>query len=493
MLEYDNSAFYYFAITLLVIYILPGTWYVAKEVLSSLFGNAVGAKARTRDEVVKASKIKTQTTGLTRLSSSSFITHAVCVTIAWAIFLYLVSLVSQDGEVNTFDPYVILGIEQGVTTGDIKKAYRKLSLMYHPDKNIGNKGAEEMFMKVAKAYEALTDEAAKENYEKYGNPDGKQSLEVSIGLPSILLENPKVVLVLYLIAMVIVIPSVVGMWYSNSKQYGEKNIKYDTYGAFYSLLKKTYRAKNLPEILAASSECRSIVIQGTKDKKKNPAAIQASEEAMGLLLGKVRNEKLMVKPKIDPQEAPLILKGNLLLHAHLLRLTKILTPDLLNELDAMLKRCSELMEGVIEIAQQRRWLQTSLSAIKFSQYLVQGRWVNNHSLEQLPHFSEAEVKAITKGPKPQAKELAEYLAVPDSEKKGLSNLTSEQKDDVLKVCSLLPNIKVETKLFVEDEDESTGFSDGEDDEEDEVKKKAEKEKEEEAVVKEGEEGEKRGE
>jgi translocation protein SEC63 len=220
MLEYDNSAFYYFAITLLVIYLIPGTWFALKEIGLALFGSAVGSSARTREEVVKASKIKDQTSGLKRLSSSAFLTNLVCVLVAWTIFLYLLSMVSQDGEVNSFDPYTILGIEQGITTGEIKKAYRKLSLQYHPDKNIGNKAAEEMFMKIAKAYEALTDETSKENYEKYGNPDGKQSLEVSIGLPSILLENPKVVLVLYLIAMVIVIPSAVGIWYSNSKQYG---------------------------------------------------------------------------------------------------------------------------------------------------------------------------------------------------------------------------------------------------------------------------------
>ena len=90
------------------------------------------------------------------------------------LFVYLIRLVIADGHVQAFDPYSILGVDQGAAMGDIKKAYRKLSLIYHPDKNTGNKVAEEMFMKIAKAYEALTDETSKENYEKYGNPDGKQ-------------------------------------------------------------------------------------------------------------------------------------------------------------------------------------------------------------------------------------------------------------------------------------------------------------------------------
>ena len=63
-------------------------------------------------------------------------------------------------------------------------------------------------MMVAKAYEALTNPVAKENWEKYGNPDGKQSLAVSIGLPEFLLntDNRNLVLLTYLIVMVVVIP-----------------------------------------------------------------------------------------------------------------------------------------------------------------------------------------------------------------------------------------------------------------------------------------------
>ena len=207
MLEYDNSAFYYFAITLLTIYILPGTWYALSEFVLAFAGSGeVGSKARTQSESAKANQLKRESTGFTRLDTTAYKVNLVFLLIAWVCFLYLMAMVVNDGEVNTFDPYTILGVAQGVATSEIKKAYRKLSLKYHPDKNIGDKNAEEMFMRIAKAYEALTDEASKENYEKFGNPDGKQALEVSIGLPRIILDNPKVVLVLYLIAMVVVIP-----------------------------------------------------------------------------------------------------------------------------------------------------------------------------------------------------------------------------------------------------------------------------------------------
>lgn len=210
MLEYDNSAFYYFAMTLMCMYLLPGTWYTLSEVWKAFFstGDADG-EARCEAEKAKMDKIKAETTGLARLSKRGFLINAACLLATWAVFAYFMYQVMGDsGQVQQYDPYTILGVEHGATASEIKKAYRRLSLKFHPDKNIGNKEAEEMFKKIAKAHEALTDEQSKENYEKYGNPDGRQqSLEVSIGLPKILLENPKVVLVLYLIGMVIVIPA----------------------------------------------------------------------------------------------------------------------------------------------------------------------------------------------------------------------------------------------------------------------------------------------
>jgi translocation protein SEC63 len=177
MLEYDNSAFYYFALTLLCFYLIPGVWYIVSEVVRAFFGSGeIGAKPRTALENDKADKLKKETTGLKRLKKTTFIVNLILVIICGLIFLYLVNLVRNDGEVSTFDPYSILGIEQGISVGDIKRAYRKLSLKYHPDKNIGDKAAEEMFMKIAKAYEALTDETSKENYEKYRSASPALSL-----------------------------------------------------------------------------------------------------------------------------------------------------------------------------------------------------------------------------------------------------------------------------------------------------------------------------
>lgn len=65
------------------------------------------------------------------------------------------------------DYYKILGIAKGASDDDIKKAYRKLALKYHPDKNKAA-GAEEKFKEIAEAYEVLSDQKKREIYDNYG-------------------------------------------------------------------------------------------------------------------------------------------------------------------------------------------------------------------------------------------------------------------------------------------------------------------------------------
>jgi molecular chaperone DnaJ len=67
------------------------------------------------------------------------------------------------------DFYEILGISKNATAEEIKKAYRKKAIEFHPDKNPGNKEAEENFKKAAEAYEVLSDPNKKAKYDQYGH------------------------------------------------------------------------------------------------------------------------------------------------------------------------------------------------------------------------------------------------------------------------------------------------------------------------------------
>ena len=67
------------------------------------------------------------------------------------------------------DYYETLGVSKGATGDDIKKAYRKMALQYHPDRNPGNKEAEEKFKEAAEAYDVLSDADKKAKYDRYGH------------------------------------------------------------------------------------------------------------------------------------------------------------------------------------------------------------------------------------------------------------------------------------------------------------------------------------
>jgi len=65
------------------------------------------------------------------------------------------------------DYYKILGVDKAATEDDIKKAYRKMALKYHPDKNKAS-GAEEKFKEIAEAYDVLCDPEKRKIYDQVG-------------------------------------------------------------------------------------------------------------------------------------------------------------------------------------------------------------------------------------------------------------------------------------------------------------------------------------
>lgn len=69
------------------------------------------------------------------------------------------------------DYYNTLGVNKNATADEIKKAYRKLALQYHPDKNKDNAAAEAKFKEIAEAYEVLGDEEKRKNFDQYGTAE----------------------------------------------------------------------------------------------------------------------------------------------------------------------------------------------------------------------------------------------------------------------------------------------------------------------------------
>src|SRR6266704_1208633 len=69
--------------------------------------------------------------------------------------------------------YDVLGVAKTASADEIKKAYRKLARQYHPDKNPGDKEAEERFKEVQTAYDVLSDPEKRKQYDRFGAANGR--------------------------------------------------------------------------------------------------------------------------------------------------------------------------------------------------------------------------------------------------------------------------------------------------------------------------------
>lgn len=137
----------------------------------------------------------------TSITSRPFVVKLVSVIVAVVIYAYVVARV-EEASIGVFDPFEILNVSANADSSEIKKAYRSLSLQHHPDKG----GDAAVFTQITLAYKALSDSASRENWEKYGHPDGPQSQTLAFALPDWLLHpegTTAVVLVLLYIGMFI--------------------------------------------------------------------------------------------------------------------------------------------------------------------------------------------------------------------------------------------------------------------------------------------------
>ncbi|SCV02519.1 LAME_0H02322g1_1 [Lachancea meyersii CBS 8951] len=155
----------------------------------------------------------------------------------WTVVAYLVQYIGsndaiQDAATLLFDPYTLLDISTSSTDREIRSAYRKLSVKFHPDKLTKDLSpeqrsvAEEQFVLITKAYKALTDEVTRENFLKYGHPDGPQATSHGIALPKFLVDSSASTLMVlgYIALLGVILPYFVSRWWSKTQSMTKKGI-----------------------------------------------------------------------------------------------------------------------------------------------------------------------------------------------------------------------------------------------------------------------------
>ena len=479
-LDYDNAAFYHFFIAVLFIFLAPFSFFAIKRIVSFLILRSrpfeMKDKARTKEEQEKFEKIEQDKRKCGSLFTKGFLCTFIVMVLGWSLFFFVVNLVSVDSEIATYDPFKILDIEHGATQREIKKAYRQQSLLYHPDKNKAP-DANRKFMAIAKAYAALTDPEAKANWEKYGNPDGRQSLEVSIGLPKFLIDadNQNTVLIVYMFILIICIPSAVWYYYSWSQQFGEDGIYFDTERMFMhpQVLSSNIQIKYLPELLSMAKEFENLNDKATKEAIMDLAELDKYMQSSGLLPKTRRQVDGFFKQ--NPKRMS-HLRAYWIVAAHLNRRTKIVkkSAHLRKDLETILRLAPKLVDTMLKIALIKtqynqgnvsEWFVTIMNLLNFRQCLIQGIWLSENpkssgmfqsSLLQLPHFGENELRHVKKGRGKSRREedLRAYLRQPElrqtGKKRGQSQFTDQQIKDVQAIVKILPDFEVSLEVGVDD-------------------------------------------
>lgn len=447
LLGYDDTAFYYFASSVLVCVAVPWT-------LSVLNGILFPGKAAVEKDFPKKSrsgatyrycqtsemkdKVDVARKHARRCTCGGFLSNGgqvVILAMIWIGLLFIVQkLATTETEIKKFDPFDILEVAHGATQPEIKKAYRKLSLIWHPDKNPDDPLAASKFIQITKAYQAMTDEVAKRNYEKYGNPDGPQTTKVGIGLPRFLLEkdNHLMILCIFFFVLLFVVPMTFICYYQRTKSYAANGVMIETLQFLGYYINESTRVKNCPELIAASAESREMISRPTDNAEMKPVSQHVTEH-------KKRQFQL-----------PIIIRNSFLIWAHMQRLHNHMSEALRQDCDQLLKYSMKITQAMIEIACMREWFFTAQAMIEFRRSLVQALDIKASQLLQIPHFNEEHLKHCHRG-KNAVSSLSEFLNKDAESRKGLAKMEPQQIADIEEFCAHVSD--VELKAFIEVEDE----------------------------------------
>lgn len=446
LLGYDDAAFYYFASCVLGIIAVPWTLSFIRGILfreKSDDKDAPGkSKAGSTYHFCQSAAMVEKDDEVKKSSGSSrfngwWVLQFLMLAAIWAGLYTVITQMGQDTEVKGFDPFGILEVTTSATAAEIKKAYRKLSLVYHPDKNTNDPLAASRFIQITKAYAALTDETAKRNYEKYGNPDGPQTSKVGIGLPRFLLEksNHLMILSVFFFFLLFFIPMLAICYYQRTKNYAANGVMIETLQFMEYYINESTRVKNCPELLAASAESREM--QGRLD----------DEKTMKSLAAQVQEHKKRQWPN-----HPAITKNSFLIWAHMQRLHHLMTPELRKDVDQLLKYSVKITQAMIELACIRDWFFTAQAMIEFRRSLVQAMDVKSSQLLQIPHFDEEILRHCHRG-KNSVATLESFLSRDPEQRKGLAKMQPQQLADVEAFVAHVSDVQVKAIIEVEDEED----------------------------------------
>ena len=378
----------------------------------------------------------------------------------WAVSAALAAYIafSQVEEAEHFDPYKALNVPVGADASVIKKAYRTLSLQYHPDKNPDPEATRIFTELITPAYKTLTDDAARENYEKYGHPDGKQAPKLGVALPQWMFgkDGTGPIVLIALVAFGILGPLFLAVCaITRMNRYaGSNGVLRQTQYFFARELKPHLSAGKAARVLSVAMEYINIPYRREHD------------EPIKRLLASLKSEVDAKDPKFLKRH-PAIVKAHALLLAAAARKTHEVDPALRADLRAVMKLFPTLFDEALRVFLSPvnqigyAFARPALSLLEFSQCVTQAVAPSARkdakdakdtkdgsegpvSLLQLPHIDERAAHALArKGKVRGAGELAS-LAGPEKRAAALAaaGLSAAQVLDVESYLAFVPRAEI---------------------------------------------------
>ena len=459
--QYDDSAFYTFAISCLFVLIVIDIILIirrllySKKYIDSKYSNCKCEFCKSRLKAINQ-KITNKNINLTL-----YFYIILLIGLFYLSYLCYVQIKQNSGKIKGFNPYEILEIDEKADEHTIKRAYKKLALKYHPDKNPNNLQAKAKFMMIAKAYEALTNEESKKNWEKYGNPDGPGSMRVSVALPSFILDkkNHLAILAIFVIFILFIIPGIFLFWYNSTKDYNDIGIKKNDEKIFYLVLNENILLKQMPYVLGLALEYSDLPIR--------------ADEADILYDTYKKYLDLMCKHKLE-LIPPSNKKAICLLYSYIMK-QPLKYERYFEELNKILLPTGQFIEQLYSMAIALTQLHHTISKeikyfgynciktiFEFSQNLHQQiNHINNsdNGFLQLPYFNDNKVKNLIKVLKKYNSKVFnnsknnfyEFIKLPVEERKKLlnDNFGNEEINNINYAIEALPIYNIKVEVFTE--------------------------------------------